>query len=121
MAYEVTTFDVCMPGFERLRNRDEFILVASVWYGMSKLALLEQFNSYIQVCARPDDFDYDAIRKLVTETMANVSMVDVLRYIDPPRVDDADVDDIEQEMEGCKAYLYIRDTDMDESVASQTE
>ena len=52
--------------------------------------------------------------------MANVSMVDVLRYIDPPEVDDADAD-IEQEMEGCKANLYIRDTDMDESVASQTE
>ena len=115
MAYEVTTFDVCRPGFERLRNRDEFILVASVWYGMSKLVLLEQFNYDIQACERPDDFDYDAIRKLVTETMANVRMVDVLRYIDPPKVvDDADVDDIddiEQEMEGCKAYLYIRDTE----------
>ena len=133
MAYEVTTFDVCVPGFERWCNRDEFILVASVWYGMSKDDLLEQFNSAIQVCAsaswslkrwqtlRPDDFDSDAIRKLVTETMASASMVDVLRYIDPPKVDDADVDDIEQEMEGCKAYLYIRDTDMDESVASQTE
>ena len=100
MAYEVTTFDVCMPGFERLRNRDEFILVASVWYGMSKYDLLDQFNSGIQGCARPDDFDYDVVRKLVAETVANASMVDVLlRYID-----------IEQEMEGCNAYLCIRDT-----------
>ena len=112
MAYEVTTFDVCMPGFERLRNRDEFILVASVWYGMSKDDLLEQFNSDIQACERPDDFDSDAIRKLVTETVANVRMVDVLYHLDSPKVvDDADVDDIEQEMEGCKAYLYIRDTE----------
>ena len=107
MAYEVTTFDVCMPGFERLRNRDEFILVASVWYGMSKLVLLEQFNSDIQVCARPDDFDYAAIRKLVTEIIV-ASASSVPRYIDPPKVDDADVDDIEHE--GCKAYLYIRAT-----------
>ena len=110
MAYEVTAFDVCVPGFERLRNRDEFILVASVWYGMSKDDLLKQFNSNIQVCIRPDDFDYDAVRKLVAETVANARTVDVLSYIDPPKVDDADVD-IEQEMEGCKAYLYIRDTE----------
>ena len=103
MAYEVTTFDVCMPGFERLRNRDEFILVASVWYGMSKDDLLEQFNSDIQACERPDDFDYDAVRKLVTETVANARTVDVLlHYID-----------IEQEMEGCNAYLFIRDTNTD--------
>ena len=103
MAYEVTTFDVRMPGFERLRNRDEFILVAVVWYGMSKDDLLEQFNSDIQVCTRPDDFDYDAVRKLVAETVANARKVDVLlHYID-----------IEREIEGCNAYLFIRDTNTD--------
>lgn len=106
MTYEITTFDVCTPGFERLRNRDEFILVASVWHGMSKSDLTEQFIADIQAVEREDDFDYDAARVAVTEYLADVKMASVLCYVDEPELDE----DGEPELDegGLSAFLYMR-------------
>jgi hypothetical protein len=65
MRYEVTTFDDSADGMERLRNQDEFILLAYVGRGTTVAEVREQFLSDIQSCARPDDFDYDAARVAV--------------------------------------------------------
>lgn len=91
--YTVTTFDVCVEGFERLRNRDEFILVAYINKRTNKRDMRNQFLDDIQAVGREDEFDYDAARVCVENYIGDVAMASVRQY-----------------MEGeCNAYLYIRD------------
>lgn len=108
MTYTVTGFDVCTQGFERLRNRDEFILVGYVQHDTSRADLESQFITEIEMCARPAGFDYEACRKLVRDYMSMINMTVATRYIDPPNEgDDEDHDS------GCCAFLYIRDDQSD--------
>lgn len=111
--YEIASFDVCMPGFERMRSASEFILVASVQYGMSKDDLIGAFNDDLQSCMRPDDFDYGGAREVVRAYVNGLDMAQVLQYIDAPKDPEADIDIVE-ELEGCNAYLYIRTLDAED-------
>ena len=45
MAYEVTTFDVCVQGYERLLSYSEFILVAYIDADTKAPDLSEQWES----------------------------------------------------------------------------
>lgn len=56
----VTTFDVCQPGFERMRSQSEFILLAYPRAGDTPAQLRDEWKADLQSCARPDGFDYDA-------------------------------------------------------------
>jgi hypothetical protein len=87
-AYEVSSFDVCAEGNERLRSYSEFILVAYVGARQSVKGIRQQWLDDIQACVRPDGFDYDAARKCV-ETVK----------LTPRDFKGA---------AGCSAYLYIR-------------
>lgn len=107
MTYEITTFDVCMSGMERLRNRDEFILLASVWHGMGKTDLRSQFIDDIQAVAREDDFDYEGCRNVVNAFMETTSMQQVLEFVSEPDYDE-NGEPIEDDSESCQAFLYIR-------------
>ena len=98
--YEVTTFDVCTAGFERLRSTSEFILVASVTPDTTRDDLVSQWMDDLQACDRGDNFDYDAARDCVRDFAPQINTASVLRYVEAPADEDA---------EGCNAYLFIRD------------
>lgn len=105
--YTVTTFDVCMAGNERLRNRSEFLLVGYVNPDITKTELTEQFMADIQACERPDGFDYDACRATVMAFMADVDMKHALLYVEPaPLGEDGEPP---EDYEPCSAYLFIND------------
>lgn len=67
MTYAVTTFDICVQGFERLRSQSEFLLVAYVNGATTLADLREQLHSDIQGCDRFEGFDYDAARQVVDD------------------------------------------------------
>lgn len=101
--YEVTTFDVCQPGFERLRNQDEFLLVASVQNDTTRDAMIQQFIEDLQACDRPAGFDYDACRTAIRDCCQDINMTYVLAYVEPATEEDEEA--------GCTAYLYIREVE----------
>ena len=105
MSYIVTTFDVCVPGFERLRSQSEFILVAAVWPDMSRQELIDGFEDDLQACGRSDGFRYGECRDVIRGYLADVSMRRVLLYVEPADDDGGG---------GCSAYLCIKD-DTDEA------
>lgn len=109
MAYEVTTFDVCASGFERLRSQDEFILLASIDAATDGDSLLEQWLSDIQSCERFDGFDYDAARAAVNEYWnANVRPLFAARQ-NPFNLDEGRSDiGMDDGDECCNAFLFIR-------------
>lgn len=58
----VTTFDVCQPGFERLRNHSEIILLAYPRKGDTPGSLLEELKADLQRGEWGEGLDYDAAR-----------------------------------------------------------
>jgi hypothetical protein len=63
--YSVTTLDLCVQGFERLRSNREFILTAYPGQYSLPEEIVESLREDIQSCMRPDDFDFDAAREAV--------------------------------------------------------
>ena len=107
--YEVTTFDVCASGFERLRSYEEFILLALIDAETSAEDLLEQWVSDIQSCERGDDFDFDAARKAVEAYHAENIAPLFAKRDNPFDLDARDVEDEESfDQESATAYLYVR-------------
>lgn len=109
MAYEVSTFDVCVSGFERLRSQDEFILLASIDAETDGDSLLEQWLSDIQSCDRFDGFDYRAAETAVREYWnANVRPLFAARR-NPFNLDAMRSDiGLDEGDEGCTAFLFVR-------------
>ena len=106
MSYEVSTFDVCASGFERLRSYEEFILIASIDADTDAESLKKQWESDLQCCDRGADFDWDAAKKAIQDFYdSNVAPLFRKRAnpfnLEPGR-DDIGFD------EGCNAFLYIR-------------
>ena len=101
--YTVNSFDVCAPGMERLRNRSEFLLVASIVPGTSAASLRQQWLDDIQACVRGDWFDYDAARQAVESAMRY--------YVRPAfrrkRWNPFGVPSVRDGEESCMAYLFI--------------
>ena len=63
--YSVTSFDACVPGYERLRSNSEFILVAYPRPQWGKRAMMRAFLEDMESVSRPDGFDYRAARQAV--------------------------------------------------------
>jgi hypothetical protein len=107
MSYQVTTFDLCVQGFERLRSTSEFILCAYPSKGDKPADVERQWLDDIQSCSRPDWFDYDAARKAVTDWVA-AGPDDIecaLAACDWPTDDEGETEPFE-EYPLC-AFLYI--------------
>jgi hypothetical protein len=104
MKYTVNGFDVCTPGFEELRLQSEFLLVASIDSETTAEQLLEDFLSDIQVCERPDNFDYQAVRTCVSEYFESV-LNNRFAKPNPFHLEPGSEDN------GCNAYLYILETE----------
>ncbi len=102
MAYTVTTFDLCVQGFERLRRHSEFILCAYPHAGETPSDLESEWLADIQACMREDGFDYDAaeaaVKEFVAENLAYLG--DHLNGIEPtPEGDESD--------NPLTAFLYV--------------
>ena len=63
----VNRWDLCVPGMELFRCRDEFIISACVNSSTTAEDLLEWLFLDIDSCEREADFDYAAARKAVHE------------------------------------------------------
>ena len=103
--YSVRTFDVCAQGFERLRARHEFILLAYPKRGASAAELAEEWKADIQACARPDGFDYEAARACVDAFAERESAWIAAACADL----DESSDDSDECGEPVTAYLFISD------------
>jgi hypothetical protein len=70
MRYQVTELCTATPGMERLRNRDEFILIAYP-SGPERVAdSLRQLKADLQTCDRPEGFGYQAARDAIDKWAA---------------------------------------------------
>ena len=105
MAYQVTTFDVCGAGFERLRTYEEFIVIACIDAETDSDDLLEQWQSDLQSCMRPDGFDYAAASEAIRSYHESNIQPLFARESNPFSLEPRSNDDSE---EGCNAYLFIR-------------
>lgn len=104
--YEVSTFDVCANGFERLRSYDEFILSASIDADTDSTDLLAQWTSDLQACDRDEDFDFNAAREAI-KTYCDATVRPLFAARKNPFNLESGRDDIGFN-EGCNAFLYIR-------------
>lgn len=109
-AYEVTTFDVCVQGFERLRSNDEFILLAAIDADTNSADLMEQWDGDLQSCDRPADFDYDAAREAMRAYYESSIRPLFDRKSNPFSLEPRSVDDATSfdQDDGCTAFLYVR-------------
>lgn len=104
--YEVTTFDVCTQGFERLRSNSEFILVAYPNGRSGAGTLRKQWLDDLQSCERPEGFDYGAAKLAIGRYCAKLQ-----RHWKGKRnpMDAAGRNNGEDGSELC-AFLYVKDT-----------
>ena len=112
--YQVTGFDVCVPGMERLRSQSEFLLLAYVDATTRGRHIVNAWMDDIQACSRPDDFDYDAARRAAwqayTQCVKPAFRGGKRNTWSLERRNPAD------EESGCCAYLYVTIPDNTESV-----
>ena len=102
--YEVASMDYCAPGFERLRNQDEFILCAYPAPGAGWRALQRDWLQDIESCDRPDGFDYPAARRAVRAYCSK------LRDAWRGRRNPLGVEHTPDNEESAPVLLYVRDT-----------
>jgi hypothetical protein len=99
---QINSFDVCCLGFERLRNRTEFLLVASIAAGSTAADIRQQLHDDIQCCDRPDGFDYEGCRALVDKWVDEYMTTPNPFGLDPAL--DNEPDDYDG---GVRLFLYI--------------
>ena len=106
--YEVTTFDVCASGFERLRSYEEFVLLASIDAETDSDDLLDQWLRDIESCMRDDNFDYAAAKQAVQSYYDSTVRPLFYRRSNPFNLEPGREDIGITEEEGYTAYLYVR-------------
>jgi hypothetical protein len=105
--YRVTTFDVCAPGFERLRSESEFILCAYPNGRSGWRTLRDEWLADLRGADRGEGFDFAAARREVCRYAAELRREwagkrNPMRIQPAPRGDDSG--------ESITAYLYVRDS-----------
>lgn len=110
MAYSLSSFDVCAPGFERLRSYSEFILSAPIYTASTLNEIVKALGDDIQACMRPDHFDYDAARAVVEELRAQLTPL-FERGANPFDLEDVANNTGLDECEPCYLFLYVSDSE----------
>jgi hypothetical protein len=104
--FKVTTTDYAMPGMERLRDQDEFILIAYPSYHTSIVEVRNDILADIEAVDRGDDFDYDAahtaVQAALTAHFGDASLFRAVYEVDP-------ASDGESDEEFPAFYVYVRD------------
>ncbi|NDF13425.1 MAG: hypothetical protein EB060_11515 [Proteobacteria bacterium] len=104
---KVSHFDVCVPGYERLRCQDEIILTTPVWNGATAEDLREGFLTCIQCVCWAEDFIYSAAPKAVEEFYQDFLKPAFDRHPNPFSLEEAPEEDPDGDVEGCLAFLYL--------------
>ena len=95
--YTVNSYDVCVSGFERLRNRDEFMITVPVSRYTTRDELRSDMKHDIQTYTQPEWFDYGACNAAIDAFCDG--------FTDKPF---ADLEDAEDGEEGCNLYAYLQ-------------
>lgn len=109
MRYEVTTVDLTVQGFERLRSPSEFILNAYPSKSDDPAAIVQTLKDDIQSCARPDDFDYDAARSALDEWFDDSGIAHLRSQLNA--MEEPDEDEGDDEGNPVVLFVYVRDTE----------
>lgn len=102
MRYEVTNHDYACPGMERLRNRDEFILIVYPTPDMSDDALMGEILDDVGSVVRDDGFDYDACRSALVDYFDTVTLSRIIAYAHTP-------DDDDDLLDAARLFVYVRE------------
>lgn len=106
--YQVTSLEICAQGMERLRNRDEFILVSYAWRGATAPELARDWEGDLRAVDRGDSFDWDsAYACLQMFAHSNADSI-AERCADLPETEG-------DEDSGIVALLYVRDLEHGEA------
>lgn len=65
--YSISSFDVCVQGFEPLRSYTETLLPVPIGPEDTPETIREALHDELQSCMRPDGFDYEAAEKAINE------------------------------------------------------
>lgn len=103
LKYYVNSFDVCVPGYERLRSQDEFILATPIAHDSDLDQLVSELKQDIQSCERFAGFDYDAARKAVDDWVVGAKPL-----FAQPNPFDLETADYGEEDNLVTLYLYVK-------------
>lgn len=108
MTYSVTSMDASAEGMERLRNQDEFILLAYVGKDSILEEIANDWHQDIESCDRFEGFDYSAAHAAVDEFVKenrealDRSIADIAHELP-----DEDSDEFDPDMESPCLRLYV--------------
>lgn len=111
MRYEVTTVDLTVQGFERLRSQSEFILNAYPSKTDEPSAIVQTLKDDLQTCARPDDFDFDAARAALDEWFDESGIAYLRSQL--AGMEDTDEDEDDDDGNPVVLFVYVRDSESD--------
>lgn len=105
MDYKVTTFDVCVPGMERMKNIDEWIISAPVVIGMSLPDIRQAL--FDDVRHAPDWIDQQRMREAV-----DACYQDILDALGPHKAIGNNPFDLEPDHgdeidECCQVFMFV--------------
>ena len=107
--YEVSSYDVCVSGFERLRSYSEFMLLTQINAESSAADLLQGLLSDIQSCMRPNDFDYAEADRVVCDYF-DANIRPLFSKANPFGLDPVDENDSDYcDDSAVSLILYVRD------------
>lgn len=107
-ALRVMTLDICAQGFERLRTRSEFILVAYVSRGSTRASVAEQWRDSLQCCERREGFPWEQARGLIADSAeANGPWIESAC---------AELEEASEDSDSCVCLLYISDKGIAEAI-----
>ena len=103
MAIVLNSYDVCVPGYERLRRNSEFILAIPVGPNDTRHDVYQALLDDVQACERPDQFDWDGCRQMLADAFGNPDRFNEQFDGTLPECDDND--------DSCYLYLYCEQVD----------
>lgn len=102
MVVTLNSYDICVPGFERLREQSEFMLVVPVGPTDNRGYVYHALLADLTCCDRGDGFDYFGAKAMLKEAFGNPDKLGELF--------DASLEPVPEDGEGCNLYLYCEES-----------
>lgn len=97
MSYRVTSWDICVQGFERLRSYTETLLAVPLSPDMTMENIKEALVEDLQICERPEGFNYNKARNVLTNFVERLQ----------PRYKETNPFDVEEGPKDNPVYLFV--------------